>query len=139
MCSLYNVSRAGYYAWKKRGVSKRHLNDMSLLKEIRLIYEKSRRTYGSPRIFRELRSKDIRMGALIGMGATILDDAVIGDECLVGAGTLVTEGKKFPPRSLILGSPGKVVRTLSDSDIDNILKNAADYVLKAKEYKKLLP
>jgi len=77
--------------------------------------------------------------ALIGMGATVLDDAVIGDECLVGAGTLVTEGKKFPARSLILGSPGKVVRTLSDSDVKDILRNAADYASKAKEYKKLLP
>jgi len=62
MCSLYNVSRAGYYAWKKKGVSIRHIKDMSLLKEIRLIYNKSHRTYGSPRIFRELRAKDIRVG-----------------------------------------------------------------------------
>ncbi len=52
----------------------------------------------------------IEDGCLIGMSATILDGAVIGKESIVGAGALVTKGKKFPPRSLILGSPAKVVR-----------------------------
>src|SRR5688572_28344056 len=52
--------------------------------------------------------------ALIGMGARILNGAVIGTQCIVGAGALVTEGKVFAPRSLIVGSPARAIRTLSD-------------------------
>lgn len=74
---------------------------------------------------------------LIGMGAIVLDDAIIGEGSLVGAGAVVTEGKKFPPRSLILGTPAKVVRELTDSDFEGILKNAANYVIKGAEYSKL--
>lgn len=77
--------------------------------------------------------------ALIGMGAIVLDDAVIGEESLVGAGSVVTENKKFPPRSLIIGSPGKVVRQLSDQDVKQILLNAASYVKKGQAYTALLP
>ncbi len=65
---------------------------------------------------------------LIGMGAVVLDWARIGDECIVGAGALVTEKKSFPPRSLILGSPAKVVRQLSDEDVAGVRENAAIYV-----------
>ena len=71
---------------------------------------------------------------LIGMGSIILDEAKIGDESLVGAGTVVTEGKTFPPRSLILGTPGKVVKELDDEDIKNMLRGAHSYVKLAKKY-----
>jgi carbonic anhydrase/acetyltransferase-like protein (isoleucine patch superfamily) len=54
---------------------------------------------------------------LIGMGAILLNGCVIGDECIVGAGALVTQGKVFPPRSLIIGSPAKAVREVSDDDL----------------------
>ena len=56
-------------------------------------------------------------GALIGMGSVILNGAVIGRDSLVGAGSLVTPGTIIPPRSLVIGSPGKVVRTLSEDQI----------------------
>jgi carbonic anhydrase/acetyltransferase-like protein (isoleucine patch superfamily) len=65
---------------------------------------------------------------LIGMSATILDGAEIGDESIVGAGTLVTKNKKFPPRSLILGSPAKVVRELSEKEIIELYASAKRYV-----------
>jgi carbonic anhydrase/acetyltransferase-like protein (isoleucine patch superfamily) len=71
---------------------------------------------------------------LIGMSATILDGAEIGDESIVGAGALVTGGKKFPPRSLILGSPAKAVRELSDEEVANIYKNAQNYVGYKNDY-----
>ncbi len=71
---------------------------------------------------------------LIGMSATILDGAEIGDESIVGAGALVTGGKKFPPRSLILGSPAKAVRTLSDKEVEKIYENARNYVNYKNEY-----
>ncbi len=67
-------------------------------------------------------------GCLIGMGAIILTRAVIGKESIVGAGALVTEGKVFPPRSLILGSPAKVSRTLEEREVEGIRKNTAAYV-----------
>ena len=54
---------------------------------------------------------------LIGMGSTLLNGCEIGDESIVGANALVTQGKKFPPRSLIIGSPAKVVREVTDEDL----------------------
>ena len=54
---------------------------------------------------------------LIGMGAILLNGCQIGDECIVGAGALVTQGKVFAPRSLIVGSPAKVVREVTDDDL----------------------
>ncbi|HYN07630.1 MAG TPA: gamma carbonic anhydrase family protein [Vicinamibacterales bacterium] len=71
---------------------------------------------------------------LIGMGATILNGAVIGEDTIVAAGSLVTEGTVIPPRSLVMGSPGKVRRTLSDADVTSILEYAANYVRYKKSY-----
>jgi carbonic anhydrase/acetyltransferase-like protein (isoleucine patch superfamily) len=73
---------------------------------------------------------------LIGMGAIILDGAQIGDESIVGAGSLVTQGKIFPPRSLIMGSPARVVRTLNDEEIKKLYVSAARYVKLKDEYLK---
>ena len=72
---------------------------------------------------------------LIGIHAVVLNGAVIGKESLVGAGALVTEGKVFPRRSLILGSPAKVVRTLSDEDVARMRKGGDSYVARAKVYR----
>lgn len=74
-------------------------------------------------------------GSLIGIQAVILNKAVIGEDSLVAAGALVTEGKRFPARSLILGSPAKAVRELSDSEVVNLHANAADYVKRGATYK----
>jgi carbonic anhydrase/acetyltransferase-like protein (isoleucine patch superfamily) len=71
---------------------------------------------------------------LIGMHATILNGARIGEQSIVGANALVTEGKQFPPRSLIIGSPAKVVRELTDIEIVSVLTNAKEYVSKAERY-----
>src|SRR2546425_9224960 len=73
-------------------------------------------------------------GSLIGIKALILNHAVIGRECLIGANTLITEGKIIPDRSLVLGSPGKVVRTLSDDEIAGLRSIAAHYVDNARRY-----
>ncbi|KQN37401.1 acetyltransferase [Sphingomonas sp. Leaf407] len=75
---------------------------------------------------------------LIGMGATILNHAVIADDCVVGAGALVTEGKSFPPGSLIVGSPARAVRTLTDEQLAGLRLSAAVYVAKAKHYRDVL-
>jgi carbonic anhydrase/acetyltransferase-like protein (isoleucine patch superfamily) len=73
-------------------------------------------------------------GSLIGIKALILNHAVIGRECLIGANTLITEGKTIPDRSLVLGSPGKVVRTLSGDEVAQLRGIAADYVENARRY-----
>jgi len=65
---------------------------------------------------------------LIGMNATLLDGCEIGRESIVGAGSLVTQNKKFPPRSLILGSPARLVRTLSSEEIESIFRSAKHYI-----------
>ena len=77
---------------------------------------------------------EIENGCLIGMSATILDGAVIGEGSIVGAHSLVTSGKKFPPRSLIMGSPAKVVRTLSEEEAQGLIEHAARYVKFKNEY-----
>jgi carbonic anhydrase/acetyltransferase-like protein (isoleucine patch superfamily) len=71
---------------------------------------------------------------LIGMSATILDGAEIGNESIVGAGSLVTKNKKFPPRSLIMGSPAKVIRELTEEEIQNIYDNSKNYVKYKNDY-----
>jgi len=73
-------------------------------------------------------------GSLIGIKALVLNHAVIGRECLIGANALVTEGKVIPDRSLVLGSPGKVVRTLSDEEVAGLRDIAAHYVANARRY-----
>lgn len=74
---------------------------------------------------------------LVGMGAIILDEAVIGEECLVAAGALVPPRKQFPPRSLIVGSPAKVARSLTDREVTDLQENARHYVQYGKEYASL--
>lgn len=76
----------------------------------------------------------LRRECLIGMGSTILNGAVIESHCIVGAGALVTEGKTFPPGSLIVGSPAKVKRTLTEGEIAAIKASADGYVLKAQQF-----
>jgi len=70
-------------------------------------------------------------GCMVGMGSIVMNNAVLGDGCLVGAGTLITEGKTFPPGSLIMGSPGKVVRQLTSEEVAGIREAAKDYWDKA--------
>lgn len=74
-------------------------------------------------------------GSLIGIGSIVLNRAVIGQGCLVGANTLIPEGKVFPDRVLIVGSPGKVVRELSDEEVARLKKSAAHYVDNAGRYR----
>ncbi len=73
-------------------------------------------------------------GCLIGMGAIILSGAKIGAGSIVGAGALVLEGQEIPPRSVVLGAPGKVRREVSDEQADAIRGNAERYVRLSREY-----
>ncbi|SRR5690625_4578191 len=80
----------------------------------------------------------IKEGSLIGIQAVILNNAVIGKNSLVGAGAVVTEGKVFPERSLILGAPAKVVRQLTDEEVEGLNRNVQSYISKAEEFRQHL-
>ncbi|WIV10756.1 gamma carbonic anhydrase family protein [Proteiniborus sp. MB09-C3] len=73
---------------------------------------------------------------LVGMGTIILDGAVVEDNVLIGAGSIVTTGKRIPSGSLVLGSPAKVVRSLTNDEIEHLKQSAIDYVRYAEKHKK---
>jgi carbonic anhydrase/acetyltransferase-like protein (isoleucine patch superfamily) len=76
---------------------------------------------------------------LIGMGATVLDNAEIGEECIIGAHTLVPKGMKISPRSLVIGTPGKVVRTLTEDEIKSLTESARGYQTLGATYGSIFP
>jgi carbonic anhydrase/acetyltransferase-like protein (isoleucine patch superfamily) len=77
---------------------------------------------------------EIGDGSLVGMGAMVMNGARIGRGCLIGAGALVTEGKEIPDGALVIGRPGKVVRTLSEEEIAGLRRNAETYKAKIARY-----
>jgi carbonic anhydrase/acetyltransferase-like protein (isoleucine patch superfamily) len=76
--------------------------------------------------------------SIIGMGSTLLDNVEVGEECIIGANTLLAGGIKIPPRSLVLGSPGKVVRELTEKDLQMLQMSSAHYVQKGKDFREIL-
>ncbi len=108
-------------------------------------YKKEDKSDGNPTIIGDdvtighkvmLHGCTIKDASLIGMSSTILDGAVIGEESIVGAGSLVTKNKIFPPRSLIVGSPAKVVRELNKEEIKELYDSAKRYVSFKDNYNK---
>ena len=81
---------------------------------------------------------EIGDGSLIGINAVVLNGAKIGKNCLIGANALVTEGKIIPDNSMVLGSPGKVVKTLSEEAALGIRVGASHYVENAKRFREQL-
>jgi len=79
---------------------------------------------------------EIADDTLIGIGSIILNKAKIGKNCIIGANTLIPENKVIPDRSLVLGSPGKIIRQVTDKEIEEIKENAKHYVENYKRYKK---
>lgn len=78
----------------------------------------------------------IQRGCLIGIGAAVLDGAIVGHHSIVGAGATILGGAHIPPRSLVVGTPAKVIRKLEDREIDALEKSADNYVQLSSEYKK---
>lgn len=76
----------------------------------------------------------IGRGSLIGIGSIILNGARIGEECVIGANTLIPENKDIPARSMVMGSPGKVVRQLTDDDVARFQRGSARYVANWKRF-----
>lgn len=77
----------------------------------------------------------IRDRVLVGMGAIIMDGVVIEEDSIIGAGALITEGQHIPPKSLVLGSPARIKRTLSDREVQWIKDSAHNYVRYAQDYR----
>ncbi|HET9700357.1 MAG TPA: gamma carbonic anhydrase family protein [Burkholderiales bacterium] len=73
-------------------------------------------------------------GSLIGIKAVILNRAVIGRDCLIGAGSLIPEGRVIPDGSLVMGAPGKIIRTLSATEVERLRRSAGSYVEKIELY-----
>ena len=78
---------------------------------------------------------NIGENSLIGMGAIILNEAEIGKNCIVGAGTLITQKCIIPDNSLVLGNPGKIKRTVTEEELENIKQNSRYYIEEAKKYR----
>lgn len=76
----------------------------------------------------------IHDGALIGMGSIVMNHAEIGEQALIAAGTLIPENKKIPPRVLVMGSPGKVVRELNEQDLQMLQFVSEHYVGQSRRY-----
>ena len=81
-----------------------------------------------------LHGTSIGRDALIGMGAKLLGGSEVGDECLIAAGALVTEGCRIPPRSVVMGMPAKVVRTISEDELKRTQDICAHYLEMAQRY-----
>jgi carbonic anhydrase/acetyltransferase-like protein (isoleucine patch superfamily) len=77
-------------------------------------------------------------GCLVGMGAIVLNRAVVGRECLIGAGSVIPEGKEIPDRSLVIGTPGRVIRQLTDEDVARIRESTQHYLAHARQYRNQL-
>ena len=80
----------------------------------------------------------IKDDSLIGIGAVILNKAVVGKNCIIGANALITEKKEIPDNSLVMGSPGKIIRQIEEKEIMAIKENARRYINNWKNYKKNL-
>src|SRR5690606_8515589 len=75
--------------------------------------------------------------SLIGIQAVILNNAVIGKNCIIGANALIPEGKVIPDNSVVMGSPGKVVKTLDEDSIQKLTMSAMHYAVNYKNYQEL--
>ncbi len=80
----------------------------------------------------------IESGSLIGIGSVLLNKCRIGKNCIIGANSLIPEGKVIPDNSLVMGSPGKVVRELSADVQEQLLASARHYVANAKNFRSSL-
>jgi len=80
--------------------------------------------------------RKVGSNCLIGMGAMLLDNSEIGEYSIVAAGSIVTENIIIPPRSLVMGVPGKIVRKITDADVERIISSSKDYLrLSISHYK----
>ena len=75
----------------------------------------------------------IKDRVLVGMGSIVLDGVEVGGECILGAGSLIAPGTKIPPRSLVLGRPGKIVRQISDQEVEEMILSGVRNYLRYKE------
>ena len=81
-----------------------------------------------------LHGRRVGRDTLIGMGALLLSGCEVGEECLIAAGAVVTEGRRIPPRSVVMGIPGKVVRAVTPEELERTRSIGAGYLELAQRY-----
>jgi carbonic anhydrase/acetyltransferase-like protein (isoleucine patch superfamily) len=81
-----------------------------------------------------LHGRRVGRDTLVGMGAVLLSGSEVGEECLIAAGTLVPEGRRVPPRSVVMGVPGKVVREITPGELERTRVICAGYLELARKY-----
>jgi carbonic anhydrase/acetyltransferase-like protein (isoleucine patch superfamily) len=81
-----------------------------------------------------LHGRRIGRDTLVGIGARLLAGCEIGEECLIAAGALVTEGRRIPPRSVVMGVPGKVARSITPEELERTRSTCAHYLEMAQRY-----
>ncbi len=81
-----------------------------------------------------LHGKRVGRDSLVGIGAILLTGCDVGEECLIAAGSLVTEGRRIPPRSVVMGVPGKVVREITPDELERTRRICASYLELAQRY-----
>jgi len=81
-----------------------------------------------------LHGRRVGAGTLVAIGARLLSGTIIGEECIIAAGTIVTEGKQIPPRSLVMGIPGKVVRSVTEDEVERTRSINRRYLELASRY-----
>ena len=81
-----------------------------------------------------LHGRRVGRDTLVGMGALLLSGCDVGEECLIAAGALVTEGRRIPPRSVVMGVPGRVVRAITADELRHTRATSANYLEMAQRY-----
>lgn len=135
-------SSVWYNAVIRGDLAKIHIGDYTNIQDLVMIHVKSNQpvtiedhvTIGHSAI---LHGCTIRKGCLIGMGAIVLDGAVINEGTTIAAGTIVPENKTYPPRVMLMGVPAKVVRELTEGEVQAIYETAERYARKARDASKI--
>ncbi|HHE38739.1 MAG TPA: gamma carbonic anhydrase family protein [Candidatus Cloacimonetes bacterium] len=139
-CEIGNDSSVWFGVVIRGDVNFIRIGDRTNIQDLTMIHVTHAKKDGSDKGFPTIIGNDVTIGhkvmlhgcrignaCLIGMHATIIDGAEIGDESIVAAGALVTKNKKFPPRSLIVGTPAKVIRSLNEEELKSLYYSAEQY------------
>ncbi len=146
-CEIGNDSSVWFGSVVRGDVNYIKIGDRTNIQDISMIHVTHSKAENNDDGFSTIIGDDVTVGhsvtlhgckignaCLIGMNATLLDGCEIGEESIVAAGSLVTQNKKFPPRSMIMGTPAKVVRQLTEEEIAHIYQSAQNYVSYKDDY-----
>lgn len=149
-CEIGNDSSVWFGCVVRGDVNYIKIGDRTNIQDLSMIHVTHSQTENNDDGFPTIIGDDVTVGhsvtlhgckignsCLIGMKAVLLDGCEIGEGSIVAAGSIVTQNKIFPPGSMIMGTPAKVVRQLSKEEIANIYKSAQNYVSYKNDYFKM--